>query len=233
VTRSQPLAENPLKRKRDSNTQPKNDEKLKQFLGVMQATAKTRTWQNEATDGAEATVSAIVEAEDSSDDDIQILKSSKKGKPQTEQLPEGDLDMVDAGASEEAVATKATLKAKSDKDWLRSKAGTLLEDNEEEELGSAPEETIESKEPPGTDYPPPGEELDTTEEPVEEEQDKNSNDTVEKIKQHGRLYLRNLPFTATEEDLRDKFGAYGELEEVRSDSFSLFTLCLAFYDEIP
>jgi multiple RNA-binding domain-containing protein 1 len=190
----------------------------------MQATAKTRTWQNEATDGAEATVSAIVEAEDSSDDEIQTLKSSKKGKPQTEQLSEEDLDMVDADIAEESAAMKARLKAQSDKDWLRSKAGTLLEDNEEEGLGIDLEQAVESKEPPGTDYPPPGEELEIIEEPVEEDEDKNSNDTVEKIKRHGRLYLRNLPFTATEEDLRDKFGAFGELEEVRSDLFSFFTL---------
>ncbi len=38
---------------------------------------------------------------------------------------------------------------------------------------------------------------------------------VEAIGRNGRLFVRNLPYTATELDLRDHFKAFGSLEEVR------------------
>ena len=39
------------------------------------------------------------------------------------------------------------------------------------------------------------------------------------IRESNRLFLRNLPYKATEEDLREHFAAYGELEEVSRTQF--------------
>lgn len=57
--------------------------------------------------------------------------------------------------------------------------------------------------------------------------------TIEAIKKNGRLFARNLPYTATEEDLRDHFAVYGVLEEVRNISFSFSFVSLRFHDEYP
>jgi multiple RNA-binding domain-containing protein 1 len=40
--------------------------------------------------------------------------------------------------------------------------------------------------------------------------------TIEAIKASGRLFVRNLPYTATEDDLRKHFEKYGAVEEVRA-----------------
>jgi multiple RNA-binding domain-containing protein 1 len=202
-----------LKRKRDSKLDPKNDEKLKQFLGVMQATAKTRTWQNEVMDGVENTVTAVAvaEAEDSSDDDIQTIESKKKKKPGANEPLGEDVEMEDlVEASAENADLKEKARSQSDKDWLRSKAGVLLDDDEDTTQPALEKDADSQALPEAT------EETEQNEQPVEDEPEATVDDTVEKIKKHGRLYLRNLPFTVTEADLRDKFGAFGELEEVRS-----------------
>jgi multiple RNA-binding domain-containing protein 1 len=49
------------------------------------------------------------------------------------------------------------------------------------------------------------------------EEEKNTTEE-EKILKHRRLYVRNLPFDVLEDDLRDHFSAFGELEEVRLSS---------------
>jgi multiple RNA-binding domain-containing protein 1 len=38
--------------------------------------------------------------------------------------------------------------------------------------------------------------------------------TMDAIRESGRLFVRNLPYTATEDDLRTHFEKYGTLEEV-------------------
>lgn len=232
------MAENPLKRKRDSKADSKNDEKLKQFLGVMQATAKTRIWQNDVTDGAGNTVTAVNEAGDSSDDDIQTLKSIKKGKPQSDQPASEDMEMEDVvELSPETAAAQAKARAQTDKDWLRSKAGVLLDDDDEESVRPHEKAALDSRSvrqialdlreqrenqaipalKTEKTNPISSVEQDHTETElmVGEEQPAEASDTIDKIKKHGRLYLRNLPFTATEEDLRQTFSDFGELEEVR------------------
>lgn len=46
------------------------------------------------------------------------------------------------------------------------------------------------------------------------------NAVEKKIRETGRLYLRNLSYTTSEADLRETFGAFGTIEEVR---YSIFT----------
>ena len=36
----------------------------------------------------------------------------------------------------------------------------------------------------------------------------------DKIREHGRLFIRNLPFKTTEDALRERFSSFGPLEEV-------------------
>ena len=51
-------------------------------------------------------------------------------------------------------------------------------------------------------------------EPQEENEDEKIDPVIEAIQANGRLFVRNLPYTATEDDLRKHFEPYGALEEV-------------------
>jgi multiple RNA-binding domain-containing protein 1 len=59
------------------------------------------------------------------------------------------------------------------------------------------------------------------EETLEEEGEENPDPTIEAIKSNGRLFVRNLPYSASEDDLRRHFEPFGPLEEVRISPFSL------------
>jgi len=62
------------------------------------------------------------------------------------------------------------------------------------------------------------------EEVLQDEGDK-PDPIIEAIKTNGRLFVRNLPYTATEDDLREHFQPFGALEEVRLEiSYFLFGL---------
>lgn len=52
-------------------------------------------------------------------------------------------------------------------------------------------------------------------------------DTEEQIKKSGRLFVRNLPYTATEDDLKVHFEKYGALEEVCHACFLCFCASLS------
>jgi multiple RNA-binding domain-containing protein 1 len=49
--------------------------------------------------------------------------------------------------------------------------------------------------------------------PADEPKDK-PDPILEEISKNGRLFVRNLPYTATEDDLRNHFQPFGSLEEV-------------------
>ena len=82
---------------------------------------------------------------------------------------------------------KASSKPLSDLDWLKSKSKLSTSD---ESL----EENLESDE-----------EIETVEKVVEEAPD---------VSDTGRLFIRNLPFTVTEDDLTELFSKFGQINEV-------------------
>ena len=58
-------------------------------------------------------------------------------------------------------------------------------------------------------------EIEATEDTPEDNEEK-PDPTLEAIRSNGRLFVRNLPYTATEQDLRNHFAPFGALEEVRT-----------------
>ena len=68
------------------------------------------------------------------------------------------------------------------------------------------------------------------EEPHKEETPEEASEreaAIQKIQENGRLFLRNLSYTATEEDLRPLFEAFGPLKDV-SILPSSFCFCFAY-----
>lgn len=232
-----------LKRKRDDVEE--DDLKLKEFLEVMQPANKTNKW-DVTTDLADMVsqepphkIQAREMPEDESDQEYETVpKKTARQEParptsstavplisppvvQAEQI-------LDPGS---AVAVDAT-----DDDWLRSRTNRLLDLVEPEDI-IAPSnaqvtedkiafETFE-EEPLGVP------EQDRSTDPVDD-QEEESDPTLTAIRSTGRLFVRNLPYTASEQDLRDHFAPFGALEEVCLACFPLFLLLITpLHDEYP
>lgn len=127
-------------------------------------------------------------------------------KPQeAEKLPQ-----LDAGAT--------------DDDWLRSRTNRLLDLVDPDDLPPPTQPAVETEtavqdEKEDDDAPPSP--RDATEEDVPPVVDDNkgadgsgADDAVATISRTSRLFVRNLPYTTTEEDLYEAFGKFGTIQEV-------------------
>ncbi|KAH6900264.1 hypothetical protein B0T10DRAFT_393719 [Thelonectria olida] len=114
--------------------------------------------------------------------------------------------------------------AATDDDWLRSRTNRLLDLVDPDDLERIPQQdttpaTHQTEEDHVDDTPhanPP-----TTKEVALEEDggegeagESTTESTVDAIRRTSRLFVRNLSYTTTEEDLRESFKKFGELEEV-------------------
>ena len=133
-----------------------------------------------------------------------------------------DVEMVEAGPVEAGTATSAPV---SDADWLRSHTNRVLELVKDDEDNTPSRTQDKSPQESKDDRAEVVEDVDMTvpEEPPDAEPEQESaNQTAEeeKVRQSGRLYLRNLHWEITDDDLRDHFTQYGPLEEVRGSHVS-------------
>jgi len=142
----------------------------------------------------------------------------------------------------EPVAPDAT-----DDDWLRNRTNRLLdlvdpadlpvgqETAAKEDADVVMAESISEVAGPNKTEQPPEVDAPKVEEEGEAAEDEKPDPVIEAIKSNGRLFVRNLPYTASEEELREHFAPYGSLEEVRIPCELFLTLFLffAFHDEYP
>jgi multiple RNA-binding domain-containing protein 1 len=154
-------------------------------------------------------------------------------------------DKAQAPAVEDPAGSKEATKpnmetqeaAPEDDDWLRSRTNRLLDlvdpDDLERTLVQGPSTTetdhaeggdameITPADPPAANDEPM---VETTVEASGGEPAKD--DTLESIRRTSRLFVRNLPYSATQEDLRAAFEQFGTLEEVCfKQVFLPFILC--------
>lgn len=169
-----------------------------------------------------------------------IVKKSKRSKQQ--QAPaaaphndsaDQDMEMRDGAPPDtsgvqnemqqanEVDGTETKNTAISDMDWLRSRTTRLLglvEEDEEERVEAVPEpeSSPEAPEPMrGGNDTISAEDADG-DAPSPEDAEDDVNDTEKAVRTSRRLYLRNLPYNVTEDDLRSQFVSYGALSEVRT-----------------
>ncbi|KAL6876618.1 RNA-binding domain-containing protein [Trichoderma novae-zelandiae] len=126
-------------------------------------------------------------------------------KPQeTEKLPQHD-----AGAT--------------DDDWLRSRTNRLLDLVDPDDLPRPAESAVEAEtvvQDDGDNGDTPPSPRDAVEEETPAEADDRgaegvgADDAIATIMRTSRLFVRNLPYTTTEEDLHREFGKFGTLQEV-------------------
>ncbi|KAH6387834.1 hypothetical protein HBI60_206140 [Parastagonospora nodorum] len=232
-----PLQENALKRKREQ-AELEQDPKLKEFLQVYQAPSKTNIWTNGDTQPdvavapGEEIVPAVVVPEDESDDDYQIIAKKPKtavdnatfveaniaSKPTVEAKSVESTKDVSTQLDEDMEGVEPSGGPVTDDDWLRSRTNRVLDLVEDDEL-PAPTDRSQVSEAPQKRQPEVIEQPDEAELVEEQAPEADytkvpSSDEVEKIRETGRLYLRNLHFEVIEDELRQHFAKYGSLEEV-------------------
>ncbi|KAF5019264.1 hypothetical protein F66182_8735 [Fusarium sp. NRRL 66182] len=112
-----------------------------------------------------------------------------------------------------------------DDDWLRSRTNRLLDLVDPDDLERAPAQgpsTIETGHVEGGDameitpVDPPATDVPATEEIAVEASggESTKDDSLEAIRRTSRLFVRNLPYSATQKDLWESFEQFGTLEEV-------------------
>ncbi|CZS99113.1 probable multiple RNA-binding domain-containing protein 1 [Rhynchosporium agropyri] len=207
------------KRKRDDLDE--SDPKLKEFMDIMQPASKPKTWKTQTEDEEPPTkMQAIEVPEGESDGEYEVVpkKARKRSPPPPAEVP---LEVPLPATAVEPERTKEDIPEATapttDEDWLRSRTNRLLDLVDPDEIGvattvdpvqaqpaivveSTAEETVSQEGPPA--------------EAEAEEEAKQEDPTIEAIKATGRLFVRNLPYSATEDDLKEHFSAFGFLDEV-------------------
>ncbi|GMF16715.1 unnamed protein product [Phytophthora lilii] len=168
---------------------------FQEFMETMQARSKTKFWANDdvqgPTDGKTAKGVDVAEAEDS-DDEYEELGAAK---PDNDDEEEEGADAGDKNAKKS--------EAMSDMDFLRSKVSKNIDKDSDDEDADEDMEDVES-------------DNDNTE-PTASKNAASSGEaeaSTEDDKPTARLFIRNLPFTAVEEDLEALCSTYGPVEEV-------------------
>lgn len=208
----------------------------------MQPRSKTNVWANEEAHLDSDAAPAVLPQEGvevpagESDDEYQVIpKKVKTAQPEpTAVVPAAeDTPMVDAnnGQEPEAMVVEDSPDAATaeqgpltDADWLRSRTNRVLDLVEDDE----------DDPPPGITRPSPPKPVNTSDKQVEQPVQTSNKDKAEedvpavlseedKIRQTGRLYLRNLSYEVSSSELREQFSKYGTLDEVRLISISLST----------
>jgi len=241
---------NSLKRKREELPKDKKDDtKLNEYLGLMTAPSKTKTWRDgelpmlqdpklKIKDAMDPTGSAPISTVDEQPvaEDNHAKRVKQDAAPQIVQEPS-----IQADAEQDTMMadSNAPPAGASDLDWMRSRTSRLLglveDDDEEDEVANTRPKSASpvisdhaSRYKSGSIFEPEGDNQDQDNEPqtsalptVEIEA---VTADVAAIQASGRLFLRNLAYTVTEEELRTCFSPFGTLEEV-----SKIFICVSAY----
>ncbi|KAI9850549.1 MAG: Multiple RNA-binding domain-containing protein 1 [Thelocarpon superellum] len=218
-----------VKRKRDGSLKVAEKEKLEEFLDVMQPSSRSRTWADDRFPQEEPSerrpsIGATDDVEDDSFD--HVLPRSKRGDPQTLDCePDSKLlDVVQAESlllehADTALAAPPPVSGSSDAEWLRSRTNQRLGlggdavgvDSGNSVITTTDAFTTSLK--GGHDTHTRSAEPNEDSEKASDPQDADEME-IDPITSTGRLFLRNLPYGASEADLRAHFSSYGSLHEV-------------------
>ncbi|KAI1324829.1 MRD1-like protein [Xylariaceae sp. FL0255] len=232
------------KRKLDDLNEP--DPKLKEFLSVMQSSKSTANRVHghmaEETEEPPTKIAAVVPADDESGDEYQSMPTRLKKLPPSEpQVPQAVVHSKNALAQAtqhprdevrpsnnsmeedepvEAIPANAIqVVGTDDDDWLRNRTNRLLDLVDEDDSPSMSQnEGVPSNQ---QELPSESDERDNSDDkndPIPEESPEIRDSVIDAIGKTSRIFIRNLSYLATAEDLRSHFEQYGEIEEVHVPS---------------
>ncbi|SCU97379.1 LAFA_0G11188g1_1 [Lachancea sp. 'fantastica'] len=140
--------------------------------------------------------------------DDEYVDLGNTGADQNEETEESEQMMKLDDLKEAPDSTFAQDQEVSDLDWLKQRRIRIKERTEEDntDLRRTPEH--QESEPAVSEAP----EIEQQEEPVDDTTEEEK--IIGKIKRTGRLFLRNILYTAKESEFRELFSPFGELEEV-------------------
>lgn len=216
-------------RKRKRGDVDEADPRLKEFLEIMRPASKPKTWDTQLVDNptneSPTTAQTEVFTGEESDEEYEAVPEKLK----TKLMPEVPSELVPAArepiepAQEENIVPDPMAPDATDDDWLRRRTNRLLDLIDPDDILAGKEASrgggvnhvteteVSVPTPDKSEEPPP---------PAEEEweglEDERPDPVIDAIKTNGRLFVRNLPYSATEDDLREHFAPYGVLEEVRN-----------------
>ena len=231
-------SENALKRKR--NEEKANDPKLQEYLALIQNSGKTRTWANDDNIPQPSEAPALAINQPTQDNSVteELPSHPKKARTQesfvgvSDQAPQpmvvdhsGEDKAETSQAQDDQKASEAEAGAVSDMDWLRSKTSRLLGLLDEDEQADFEQRTVD--EPAESQSPVHDESRSAAIEHIGSQDLTNADDTaeatettpeqdanIELIRASARLFLRNLAYDVTEDDLHPLFSPFGKTEEV-------------------
>ncbi|KAI8961960.1 hypothetical protein F5Y11DRAFT_208779 [Daldinia sp. FL1419] len=239
----QPENSKKRKRDEVNESDPRLQEFLNVMQPAKTSTSKVHGVVTEFADEPPAKYAALVE-EGASDDEYEVVPSRRKNSQPIENSKRAPaVAVVNDGANiqpqiqtemvvnppEEAPPIATNIEttaptAATDDDWLRSRTNRLLDLVDDEDMTT----TAPTEDRPSV---PPAQEQesevvdatldkdqvmkDSTPQPDEGDPETGTkDDPLETVRRTKRLFVRNLPYSATEDELRSYFARYGEVEEV-------------------
>lgn len=205
------------KKEKSIDAEIEKDRQLKEFIETMKPSAQVASWENagvgsQAAGDAEEPGNSLLaqalalkdETEQGSDDEyVDFGKKREEEDEAVVQPAEAPEDSVpDVPVGEQDDDNLARDENVSDLDWFKQRRVRIKEGAEQPAQSSEPIEEEPAQEDPKA--------KDATEEAAKGPEDK----MVEQIYRTGRLFLRNILYTSTEDDFKQLFSPFGELEEV-------------------
>ncbi|KAG7770833.1 hypothetical protein KL931_001655 [Ogataea haglerorum] len=200
--------------------QVNSNPKLQEFLEASKPSVQQKSWKNEdlllSAKSEKSTESRLESqaAENASDDEYEEFNGFQSKEEDAEKMitldeaenVEAEVDYAQDDKQEE-VKQSAEM---DDLEWFKLRRKRIKDDEVTEE----PKEPQDLKESSGAQMAEAehnvSHQSEYEEEPQLDEQDK----AIQRISQTGRLFLRNILYSATEDDFRELFGPYGSLDEV-------------------
>ncbi|KAJ2312118.1 Multiple RNA-binding domain-containing protein 1 [Coemansia sp. RSA 2704] len=202
-----------------------DDPRFKEFLEVMAPRAKNRTWTNDdyanwQTDELAAIKGAVAARREQFENEDATEKPDEDSNSNMGQ--EADGTKADGENDKVLEEPQAPLTALSDMDWLRMHMSTKMDDDAASgDDGETEQKDKDNDEGGDKAKHETVEETKSEAKVISAESQSGIADpttaiasAIAQIEETGRLFVRNLPYMATEEDLRQTFEPFGPLSEV-------------------
>ena len=238
MSREDPSQKTAKKRKRDD--EELEDPNFREYLQTMQNPA-SKSWQQQEFEDVHVPVAVPAGAEGDSDGEYQELPArSKKRRTGTEETAQATKanEATEAtkatGAADEALNAAPEAKYTTDEDFLRAHTSRTLDLLDDNELPQAVSSTkaVQNEDDTAMDE---GEHSRTAKSEAQKEegdksdvdgQDSGGDPKLASIRKTSRLFVRNLCYSTSKDDISNLFSPFGQLQEVSNRIFyALFLSC--------
>ncbi|KAI5667360.1 hypothetical protein M9H77_17213 [Catharanthus roseus] len=227
--KSSNIAKSKEKKKKNKKDNESDDPQLQEFLEVMQPRSKSKMWAND-------TLTAISTEQCKNDGDKQgRVKKDNKVSIQEEVELKGSIETEESHEAskpptvvhDEVVSDMDYFRSRVKKDWseTESEEDDDIDDEDQQEGSDNYGRNSPSKDNEDLDTQNIAEDIqhdrvkdesaeESDDEEIQGEDMKSSEKEKEEDLDNGRLFVRNLPYTTTEEELEEHFGKYGNISQV-------------------